>query len=129
MESSSVWSWTDGTPFDFSDWKHGEPQNLTGHNCAAQSLSDGTWSAQDCFNPNGFVCETSPTPTYPPFVNCSHGWIYFGPTHSCYGGLFGYNTKADWKTAENLCQNQQAHLPSIHTFEELQFLGSMRNSD
>uniref|UniRef100_A0A914PT50 C-type lectin domain-containing protein n=1 Tax=Panagrolaimus davidi TaxID=227884 RepID=A0A914PT50_9BILA len=40
LMSGNSWNWTDGSLFDFKDWKTGEPQNTTGANCAVQSLND-----------------------------------------------------------------------------------------
>uniref|UniRef100_A0AC35F6N4 C-type lectin domain-containing protein n=1 Tax=Panagrolaimus sp. PS1159 TaxID=55785 RepID=A0AC35F6N4_9BILA len=96
-----TWNWTDGTPFDFTDWKKGEPQNTTGLNCAALSINDGFWSAQDCFKAKLFVSNVPSTPTYPISYNCSEG---------------------SWTAAENNCQNLGGHLPSIHSFEEFHFI-------
>ena len=124
------WSWTDGSPFDFNDWRHGEPKNTTDANCASLSMTDLYWSAQNCIELKPYVCAlapsvptTPPSPTYPTFVNCSDGWTYFQPTHSCYGvGKLGLT--ANWTAAENYCQKLNANLPSIHSFEEFRFLMS-----
>uniref|UniRef100_A0A914Q856 C-type lectin domain-containing protein n=1 Tax=Panagrolaimus davidi TaxID=227884 RepID=A0A914Q856_9BILA len=85
-----TWNWTDNTPFDFTDWKKGEPQNISGNSCAALSMTDGYWTAQDCFMSKPFACSTvnivPTTPiTYPDYVNCTEGFIYFKSTHLCYG--------------------------------------------
>uniref|UniRef100_A0A914QXG0 C-type lectin domain-containing protein n=1 Tax=Panagrolaimus davidi TaxID=227884 RepID=A0A914QXG0_9BILA len=128
LMSGNSWNWTDGSPFDFKDWKTGEPQNTTGANCAVQSLNDGFWSAQDCFKPKAYVCKTpltyyTTTKTYPLTFNCSDGWNYFAPTHSCYGvNRSGYH--ANWTAAEVYCVNNGAHLPSIHSFAEFRYLMS-----
>ena len=119
------WTWTDGTPVDFTDWKPGEPQNTTDANCAALSMTDGYWSAQDCFKTKPYVCAITPsTPpaTLPPFVNCSQGWTYLQKSHSCYGvSTWGISTMT-WTAAETYCQNLTAELPAIHSFEELRFV-------
>uniref|UniRef100_A0AC35G879 C-type lectin domain-containing protein n=1 Tax=Panagrolaimus sp. PS1159 TaxID=55785 RepID=A0AC35G879_9BILA len=92
-----TWNWTDGSIFDFTDWRKGEPQNISGANCAALSAIDGLWAVQDCFLKKSFVCSspniiaatTTPSPiTYPNYVNCSEGYVYFPPTHSCYAYSF-----------------------------------------
>uniref|UniRef100_A0A914PEW5 C-type lectin domain-containing protein n=1 Tax=Panagrolaimus davidi TaxID=227884 RepID=A0A914PEW5_9BILA len=117
------WNWTDGTILDFNEWKKGEPENATGLECAALSTTDGYWTSQGCFKPKPFVCATSLIPAYPTNVNCSIGWTYFPPTHSCYGTNFG-GFVGGWTAAENYCENFNSHLPSIHSIAEFQFLSS-----
>uniref|UniRef100_A0A914PGM1 C-type lectin domain-containing protein n=1 Tax=Panagrolaimus davidi TaxID=227884 RepID=A0A914PGM1_9BILA len=117
------WSWADGTSLDFTDWKRGEPQNITGSDCVALSIGEGYWSANDCFKNKSYVCAvpiTTPVPTLPPFTNCSEGYTYFQPTHSCYGTVFG--RKTNFTTAEKYCESVGAQLPSIHSYEEDHFL-------
>uniref|UniRef100_A0A914Y4L4 C-type lectin domain-containing protein n=1 Tax=Panagrolaimus superbus TaxID=310955 RepID=A0A914Y4L4_9BILA len=118
---SKAWNWTDGSGIDFTDWKKGEPQNISGSNCAALSISDGYWTAEDCFKSKPFSCSTSTTPTYPLTANCSQGWTYFAPTHSCYGVNAGGPLNS-WTVSENYCEKNVSHLPSIHSFAEYQFI-------
>uniref|UniRef100_A0A914QCN9 C-type lectin domain-containing protein n=1 Tax=Panagrolaimus davidi TaxID=227884 RepID=A0A914QCN9_9BILA len=128
------WSWTDNTAFDFKDWAPKEPQNLS-MNCATVTIQNGLWASSDCFKTKPYVCETitlippttapvSTTPSYPAYMNCTEGWLYFEPTHSCYGHN-GYNSKAGtWTEAEQYCEKQNAHLPSLHSYDEMRFLTS-----
>uniref|UniRef100_A0A914Z8J8 C-type lectin domain-containing protein n=1 Tax=Panagrolaimus superbus TaxID=310955 RepID=A0A914Z8J8_9BILA len=63
---------------------------------------------------------TTPKPSHQ-YRNCSFGWVYFEPTHSCYG----YNNKGimmNWTSAETFCNSQSAHLASIHSYEEQMFI-------
>uniref|UniRef100_A0A914QGB2 C-type lectin domain-containing protein n=1 Tax=Panagrolaimus davidi TaxID=227884 RepID=A0A914QGB2_9BILA len=117
------WSWTDDTTFDFKDWAPKEPQNLS-MNCAALAIQNGYWASSDCFKTKPYVCEISATPSYPAYMNCTEGWVYFEPTHSCYGHD-GYSTQTGtWTVAENYCQKQSAHLPSLHSYDEARFLST-----
>uniref|UniRef100_A0A914PVF2 C-type lectin domain-containing protein n=1 Tax=Panagrolaimus davidi TaxID=227884 RepID=A0A914PVF2_9BILA len=117
------WSWTDNSSFGFTEWAPTEPKNLT-MNCGALTVKSGLWDSDDCFKTKPYVCETS-TVTYPSFVNCSEGWVYFQPTHSCYGHN-GYSSQSgNWAVAEKYCENQTAHLPSIHSYDEMRFLWTM----
>uniref|UniRef100_A0A914QSL8 C-type lectin domain-containing protein n=1 Tax=Panagrolaimus davidi TaxID=227884 RepID=A0A914QSL8_9BILA len=130
--SNGNWNWTDGSDFGFKDWNKGEPQNTSNTNCAAMSLTDEYWTSQDCNKKKAFVCQLSsasfttpqaysPTPTYPISANCSNGWSYFAPTHSCYGVGVGA-LLTNWTAAETFCQNNGGHLPPIHSFVEFQHL-------
>uniref|UniRef100_A0A914Y9Z5 C-type lectin domain-containing protein n=1 Tax=Panagrolaimus superbus TaxID=310955 RepID=A0A914Y9Z5_9BILA len=102
MTPTGNWTWMDGTPLDFEEWAIGEPKNITGNNCAALSINDGFWRSESCFTTKPYICnvekssfEPSPTtPTipastlpskYPIYANCSFPFIYFEPSHSCYG--------------------------------------------
>jgi hypothetical protein len=136
--SQGTWSWTDGTNFDFTDWKKGEPQNLTGYDCVALSVKDGYWSAQECFQTKPFVCnlkkmnstilstttaatttKTTYRPTSLPVDNCTPGWIYF--KNSCYY----FNRSASylsWDDSENYCKTMGAHSASIHSENEKSFV-------
>uniref|UniRef100_A0AC35FYX8 C-type lectin domain-containing protein n=1 Tax=Panagrolaimus sp. PS1159 TaxID=55785 RepID=A0AC35FYX8_9BILA len=116
-----TWNWTDGSTFDFTDWKKGEPQNTSGNNCAVLSMTDGYWSAQDCFMQKPFVCKVPSTPNYPLNYNCSAGWFYFAQTHSCYGAN-AFAFRSNWTAAEKYCKDSGAILPSIHSYAEFQLI-------
>uniref|UniRef100_A0A914P213 C-type lectin domain-containing protein n=1 Tax=Panagrolaimus davidi TaxID=227884 RepID=A0A914P213_9BILA len=91
-------------------------------NCGALTVKSGLWDSDDCFKTKPYVCEISATPSYPAYMNCSEGWLYFEPTHSCYGND-GYSSRHDtWTVAEQYCEKQNAHLPSIHSYDEMRFL-------
>uniref|UniRef100_A0AC35FCI9 C-type lectin domain-containing protein n=1 Tax=Panagrolaimus sp. PS1159 TaxID=55785 RepID=A0AC35FCI9_9BILA len=121
-----IWNWTDGTFFDFNDWKKGEPQNISGNGCAALSMSDGFWTAQDCFKSKPFACSSvnvvATTPiTYPDYINCTEGFVYLKPSHSCYGNS---NTKnvLGWRDGQLHCEGLGGNLASIHSYEEEIFI-------
>ena len=54
------WFWSDGTPWDYTNWAPGEPNDLGGEDCA-EFLSSNVWNDQSCSNPdlglNSFVCK------------------------------------------------------------------------
>ena len=133
------WSWTDGTPLNFKEWDPAVPQNQT-LSCVSLKLQDSFWTPTNCFSPKPFVCKVdidyyttvsttaaaTKTPVYPVYMNCSRGWYYFEPTHSCYG-YDKVNGIVTWDTAESECQSENAHLASIHSFDEMRFLNCKFN--
>uniref|UniRef100_A0AC34PV29 C-type lectin domain-containing protein n=1 Tax=Panagrolaimus sp. JU765 TaxID=591449 RepID=A0AC34PV29_9BILA len=107
-----IWIW-DGLDkiLKYDDWGFNEPSNKGG--CAGVKTSDGTWFAEDCGVRKNFVCST------PVKVNiCDDEWIYFPSTDFCYRVFY----HSDWTTAENNCVERGAHLVSIHSKEENDFL-------
>ena len=136
------WTWSDGTRFDYNDWKKGEPKNATGHDCVAQSWIDGTWSAQDCFKLKPFACSVPksmastmwprtttrttrrPYSTVPPTISgsCPTGWTFSAQTGFCYGSL--YQGSQNQSTAESRCVSLGGHLASIHSLTEMQVVES-----
>uniref|UniRef100_A0AC34F532 C-type lectin domain-containing protein n=1 Tax=Panagrolaimus sp. ES5 TaxID=591445 RepID=A0AC34F532_9BILA len=136
------WTWTDGTTLDFNEWIPGEPQNAT-LNCAVLTITNGKWGIDDCFKSKPYVCKvdksvfetttlkvTTTTSKYPVYyANCTVGFFYFEPTHSCYGTFYDTNDldkpyNVSWTQGEQICINHGGHLASIHSNEELKFLES-----
>uniref|UniRef100_A0A914QLM9 C-type lectin domain-containing protein n=1 Tax=Panagrolaimus davidi TaxID=227884 RepID=A0A914QLM9_9BILA len=120
------WTWTDGSNLTFTEWNH--TKNLTGEDCAAQSISDGRWDAEDCFKLKPFVCAVSSIPTNPPYVNCGNLWFYLESTGYCYGGVYGQYSYT-WEDAEIACEKVGSHLASVHSDDELNFISSMVGVD
>uniref|UniRef100_A0A914PQ96 C-type lectin domain-containing protein n=1 Tax=Panagrolaimus davidi TaxID=227884 RepID=A0A914PQ96_9BILA len=124
------WTWMDGTPVDFTDWDKGEQKNVSGNNCAALNLNNGIWKAHDCFKEKPFVCKvekshfevtTTTTTTYPTYANCTYPFMYFEPTHSCYG-YGNWAGPMNWTQSEQYCLGYGGHLTSIRSYEEEHFL-------
>jgi hypothetical protein len=137
-------SWTDGTPFDYNDFSF--PSNQTG--CGTMSLATGYWNIENCFYKRFYVCQvpenvvvSTPPPTTTtskatasqatatPSISTSlcpsDDWLYFNETNSCY-----YWTSAfDWASAEAFCVGEYAHLASVHSSTELNFLKFIYNGD
>uniref|UniRef100_A0A914P937 C-type lectin domain-containing protein n=1 Tax=Panagrolaimus davidi TaxID=227884 RepID=A0A914P937_9BILA len=116
-----TWSWTDGSAQNFTEWAPTEPSNITAEACAAISTTHGSWSAQDCFKMKPYVCAVPKVPSPPAFVKCPVGWIYFQPTHSCFGLSYVQQTAPiayNWTMAEELCIKLGGHLPSFHSVDE-----------
>jgi hypothetical protein len=45
--TEGVWEWVDATPFLFSDWWGGEPNDITGEDVLAFDLRGGGWAWND----------------------------------------------------------------------------------
>ena len=56
IEKQMVWS--DGSPFDYSYWDTGEPNDNAGvANCIEMLASSGGWNDLRCSQEHGFVCK------------------------------------------------------------------------
>ncbi|XP_049597408.1 uncharacterized protein [Syngnathus scovelli] len=56
---SSVWQWTDGTPFSYSAWEPMQPDYHKGlENCGEMRRSfGGRWNDDDCNANQGYICK------------------------------------------------------------------------
>ena len=50
---SNKWSWTDGTPLNWTKWKK-EPPN---HECGLLNLQHDAWVSDKCHNRHPYICE------------------------------------------------------------------------
>uniref|UniRef100_A0A8C1C6P6 C-type lectin domain-containing protein n=1 Tax=Cyprinus carpio carpio TaxID=630221 RepID=A0A8C1C6P6_CYPCA len=51
------WLWSDGTPYDYSNWCSNEPNNLNVENCGEINWSsDRCWNDASCSTSMGYVC-------------------------------------------------------------------------
>ena len=110
------WLWTDSYKFViYSNWGSGEPSEseTSKIQCVTVSVLNGTWMAVDCNLTKPYACIL-PRITY----NCPSEWSYFSASQSCYKVFF----RANWQDAENVCVNNGAHLASIHSDAENNFV-------
>lgn len=53
-----VWAWSDGTPYDYTHWNQGEPNDSNGEDCAHVSVwGDGSWNDINCNNTYPVICQ------------------------------------------------------------------------
>ncbi|KAI6243766.1 C-type lectin domain containing protein [Aphelenchoides fujianensis] len=57
LEAVGKWKWFDGSAFNFTNWKDGEPKGNSRNRCISMSLDDGRWIAVDCYESKQYVCE------------------------------------------------------------------------
>ncbi|XP_034047429.1 C-type mannose receptor 2-like [Thalassophryne amazonica] len=118
-------TWVDRSPITFSNFGPGWPRNTAGLWDCGQIFTGnyaGKWETTNCFKLLGYICEMTGgqnvRPTPPPDSHCNPGYLLFG--NFCYH--FETETVKNWDDAENQCRQQQGHLVSIHSQEELSFL-------
>ena len=59
IEEEGVWKWTDHTPWEFTNWAHGQPDNFHGiQDCLRLHLDwNGHWDDGSCAAETPFVCS------------------------------------------------------------------------
>uniref|UniRef100_A0A8C2B786 C-type lectin domain-containing protein n=1 Tax=Cyprinus carpio TaxID=7962 RepID=A0A8C2B786_CYPCA len=53
------WLWTDGTPFDYTHWAPGQPDNKgepRTESCGELNYENNGWNDGTCLTPQGYVC-------------------------------------------------------------------------
>ncbi|XP_016344326.1 galactose-specific lectin nattectin-like [Sinocyclocheilus anshuiensis] len=55
-EQEGQWVWSDGTPYDFTYWGSGEPNNLGTENCGELNWSSNRWNDATCSTSLGYIC-------------------------------------------------------------------------
>uniref|UniRef100_A0AC34RLC9 C-type lectin domain-containing protein n=1 Tax=Panagrolaimus sp. JU765 TaxID=591449 RepID=A0AC34RLC9_9BILA len=107
-----IWTWIGTDRYvKFSDWYPGEPNS--NNYCAVGKTSDFTWISTNCAVTRPFVCSIPVK-----MSSCDDGWVHFSQTKSCYKVFYNKN----WEEAENVCRGESAHLTSIHSKDENDFI-------
>ncbi|KAM6984695.1 C-type mannose receptor 2-like [Aplochiton taeniatus] len=122
-----TFKWVDNTDITYSNWSPGFPKNTANLWDCGQIFTGnyhGKWETTTCFKNLGYICEMvggqNVKPTAAPEYHCDTGYILFGDF--CYH--FETETVKNWQDAETICANQNGHLASFHTEQELSFLTS-----
>lgn len=126
LKNAGAYVWTLGWPMTYSNWGLDEPSRQEGEGCV-RAGSDGLWVDDDCSQSLPYVCAiinenyTNFTPQ-PPLGQCIRAnWVSQGDY--CY--LFRGLDRQTFYEAELKCQDQQAHLTSIHDNATAEFLKFM----
>ncbi|KAE9552899.1 hypothetical protein FO519_003884 [Halicephalobus sp. NKZ332] len=109
------WIWPTDQVVRFADWAPGEP-NAGINDCVSAKISGGLWYTADCNTTKPYVCGIPKKLLY-----CPSGWTFFENTQFCYKTFF----QAEWEEAEQRCAAENAHLASIHSLEENDFVAGM----
>ncbi|CAJ0948484.1 unnamed protein product, partial [Mesorhabditis belari] len=117
QQTSGAWVYADRTIPSYQSWAVGEPKNGTNF-CAIQDSLNVQWKTADCRQARPFFCSMAA-------YKCPLGWKYFDKTDSCYYAKELTGDRYTWKAAESQCQKMGAHLVSIHSIDEDDFVYSL----
>jgi len=111
---TGTYAWVSAEPAQWSEWATGEPgARLDG--CVAQTHNGKNivWSAFNCADAHGFVCEKSAPAIWP-------------GNHHAYSTLFA---RLSWQGARASCERTGAHLVTIASAAEQAFVAGLAAGD
>jgi len=124
-------SWFDGTTLNYVNWCAGYPSLINANdNCVVMNVAiNNCWENTNCGCHFTSICEQGDSGLFNPNMTCSNNstltsqgcpdqWYRY--QGFCY--RYFYETPDTWPTAEAYCITQGAHLASIHSFSENQFV-------
>jgi len=98
-DNEGKWAWTDGSDYDYTNWKPGEPNNLGDEDCTTSShrwSRSRKWNDFRCSSARPFMCNRYPMHT----ISANYFYVPIAKT---------------WMDAEQFCQDRfGTHLASIH---------------
>nr|XP_022315405.1 uncharacterized protein LOC111119492 isoform X1 [Crassostrea virginica] len=75
--TDGAWEWVGGDfPWNYTNWNHSQPNNLTNENCNSMYASSGKWHDYNCDRQQHFICEKTDPPV-------DGGWTEFGSYGPC----------------------------------------------
>ncbi|CAJ0560211.1 unnamed protein product, partial [Mesorhabditis spiculigera] len=118
--TGSSWVYSDGTNITYANWDTSEPS--TG-DCVMMDRQTMKWKATECSTPLPYFCGLDGDK-----LQCPDGWAYAPGPDACYYVQDFLTPDSvhwqlyDWDTAEQNCRRMGAHLASIHTDVENDFI-------
>ena len=100
MKTEGDWMYTDGTSYDYSNWRDGEPSNSGGIEDCTEILSNGVWTDAPCTGKKTFVCKN------------------YAPANVKSANFVAHNERKNWMDAEAACVSEGGHLASVYSHEE-----------
>uniref|UniRef100_A0AC34QVN6 C-type lectin domain-containing protein n=1 Tax=Panagrolaimus sp. JU765 TaxID=591449 RepID=A0AC34QVN6_9BILA len=111
-----LWSWHNSL-MNYANWAPGEPTDTRA--CVVIQIATATWITVNCNATKSYVCRVPATVEV-----CDDGWAFLEKTKSCYK-MFANTSDFNFTTALELCQNQNAHVVSIHNEAENTMVGQL----
>ncbi|CAJ0916309.1 unnamed protein product, partial [Mesorhabditis belari] len=123
--NGNFWTYSDGSQLTYQYWAPGEPRNRSETNiCVVVDPATALWKTADCTVPRPYFCTLLGNDG-----PCPKNWVYFATTKSCYylqNTVYNAQTQHwftyDFSQAESECQKSGAHLVSIHSTVENNFV-------
>ncbi|XP_078120279.1 macrophage mannose receptor 1-like isoform X1 [Sander vitreus] len=129
-DTSTGYTWSDGSAVNFQHWQEGEPNNHNNDESCAEfriyKLDEaGSWNDVNCDSYNDWLCQirAGVTPKPPPnntavdYNTTSDGWLVWR------GNQYFLNTNAmSMEDARHFCQQRHGDLVSVTSKDENQFL-------
>eukprot|EP00118_Oscarella_pearsei_P022672 m.264678 g.264678 ORF g.264678 m.264678 type:complete len:1411 (+) comp40476_c0_seq1:1691-5923(+) len=125
------YTWSDGSPVQYTSWNRGEPNNYYGQEDCVQIYNSKKWNDLACGKQLNFGCKiniaksvATPAATIQPYYNhnCDDGWNSHGPY--CYLFEYGAKNEKTWQDAQTHCQSHSANLTSITSLDEEEFIAN-----
>lgn len=133
-DENSVFHWADGNALNYSNWDTDEPLlSSKSKFCVTHASGSSKWALDYCGVRRWFICRAPKVrhPTIPDMpsrqkTKCNiqsisiYRTMWYEFEDHCY--LIHDTGKYTWDTARNFCQDNEAHMASIHSFEETNFI-------
>merc|ERR1712227_82882 len=120
-DDENIWTWTDGSEWDFDNWYGPEPNNAGGNeNFVMMNHQDKTtWNDEDEHRKLEFICQQRPA------FSCESGWVA-SQNRKCYKYI---SSPLPADEANNYCKglSNEGSLASIHDSDTNSLLNTLSN--